>query len=80
MTLPDAITKFNAYLLTEKRVSENTFIAYKQDLRQFEDYCAKQKLYSIADIERSDLNNFLMYLKDKGLSSRSMARKIVPSG
>ena len=77
MKLSDAITKFNAYLLTEKRVSENTYIAYKQDLSQFERFCTKEKtLLSVEHITHSHLNAFLAYLKKRGLSSRSMARKI----
>ncbi len=31
----DYFTKFESYLLTEKRVAKNTFDAYRRDLEQF---------------------------------------------
>jgi integrase/recombinase XerD len=75
MQWSDIVTKFLAYLLTEKRVSENTFIAYRQDLKQFQYFCTKYAL-EIENIKRSNLQDFLAFLKEKGLSAKSIARKI----
>lgn len=75
MKLSELITKFCAYLLTQKRVSQNTYLAYKRDLSQFQDYCDTKKI-SLSKIDRSTLNAFLAYLKNRGLTARSMARKI----
>lgn len=71
----DAITKFCAYLLTEKRVSPNTYIAYKQDLAQFGKFMEQEK-FTVESAETSDLKRFLKYLHDQHLSARSIARKI----
>jgi site-specific recombinase XerD len=37
-------TKFEAYLLTEKCVSHNTFHSYKKDIDQFMQFLTKKKL------------------------------------
>ena len=75
MKFQDLITKFEAYLLTEKRVSPNTFVAYKQDLAQFTAFLAKKEC-ELDALKISDLKRFLHYLHDKKLSARSVARKI----
>jgi Site-specific recombinase XerD len=75
MTNRDMITKFQAYLLTEKRVSENTFMAYKQDLKQFEEYLVKENI-TFESLEFQHIQGFLKYLHDHMLTSRSIARKI----
>ena len=69
------LTGFERFLLTERRVSRNTFSAYVSDLAQYEEYLTKQQ-YSLATISEKELKEFLKYLKDSGLGARSMARKI----
>jgi len=75
MTLPELQTKFEAYLLTEKRVSANTFNAYKSDIAQFVYFLSKKNII-LEQIKKSDLKKFLRYLYDLKLSARSVARKI----
>ncbi|MGB8367378.1 MAG: tyrosine-type recombinase/integrase [Candidatus Babeliales bacterium] len=75
MTLIELQTKFEAYLLTEKRVSANTFTAYKQDITQFVYFLEKNSI-RIEQINKNDLKKFLSYLYGLKLSSRSVARKI----
>lgn len=69
------ITKFEAYLLTERRVAHNTFNAYKQDLAQFVAFLAEHKR-TIEQATSDDVKRYLAYLKSNAISSRSMARKI----
>lgn len=76
MKLTDLIIKFESYLLTEKRVADNTFAAYKQDLRQFVVFCNQEGLQDLRLLDRTVLSDFLAYLKTAGLSVRSIARKI----
>lgn len=71
----DYITKFEAYLLTEKRVAKNTFDAYKRDLGQFFHYLISQHL-DLEIVELNHLKEFLKYLHIQGISARSAARKI----
>ena len=75
MTLSELQTKFEAYLLTEKRVSVNTFTAYKRDIAQFICFLGKENII-IEQIKKNDLKKFLAYLYDLKLSARSVARKI----
>ncbi len=69
------LTKFEAYLLTEKCVSQNTFSAYKSDLEQVTSFLA-QKNTSLEHATRKDLKQFLQHLTTNKLSARSRARKL----
>ncbi len=75
MKIAEFLTKFEAYLLTEKRVAENTFMAYKRDLNQFEQFCVANGV-SLSSLDSRTLKEFLSYLKKRGISARSLARKI----
>lgn len=68
-------TRFETYLLTEKRVSHNTFGAYKRDLEQFIAFTNRKKV-TVKDLDSVHLKAFLHHLKKLRMSSRSMARKI----
>ena len=68
-------TKFEAYLLTEKRVSKNTFLSYQKDLNQFIEFLE----FNTIILEKStgdELKRFVHYLYGLKLSARSIARKI----
>jgi integrase/recombinase XerD len=68
-------TKFEAYLLTEKRVSKNTFLSYQKDLNQFIEFLECNTII----LEKStgdELKRFVHYLYGLKLSARSIARKI----
>lgn len=71
----DFITKFESYLLTERRVSQNTFNAYSQDLSQFMQFLKKRKT-SVQDTTPDCLKKFLKELQKEGIGARSRARKI----
>jgi site-specific recombinase XerD len=71
----DLITKFEAYLLTEKRVAANTFSAYKRDIAQLFVYLEQEKKF-LVDLTVKDLKNFLRYLKGMNIGARSIGRKI----
>ncbi len=75
MKLVDLITKFESYLLTEKRVSENTVMAYGRDLQQFKQFVDREEL-EVDQIQTDTLRDFLTYLHDAKLSARSIARKV----
>lgn len=75
MSNNDFITKFEAFLLTEKRVSHNTFIAYKKDLAHFLQYLEKHTLH-IVSMNNNEMKQFYADLKELGLSPQSISRKI----
>jgi len=68
-------TRFETYLLTEKRVAHNTFGAYKRDLEQFVAFTERKKV-TTKDLSSDHIKAFLQHLKRLRMSSRSMARKI----
>jgi integrase/recombinase XerD len=69
------IEKFYAYLLTEKRVSHNTFVAYKSDIGQFAAFL-KEQSFELKTLQSKDIPLFLRKLKQKKCSARTMTRKI----
>jgi len=69
------IDRFNTYLLTEKRVSKNTFSAYKRDVEQCIDFLCSKNVHA-NKIVINDIKAFLHYLKKIGSSARTMSRKI----
>lgn len=68
--------QFNAYLLTEKCVSNNTLEAYSKDLEQLTDFLKTEKK-TLKKTTAKELKGFIRHLKeDLNLSPRSIARKI----
>ncbi len=68
-------TKFEAYLLTEKRVSHNTFISYQRDLTQLIRFLIKMN-FDLLSITSKELKDFIHHLHNLKLNARSIARKI----
>lgn len=71
------IRTFLEYLQFQKRYSENTVEAYKNDLESFSDYLYIN--YQLSDCVQATtmyIKSWLAGLKEEGLSSRSVNRKI----
>jgi integrase/recombinase XerD len=66
---------FQTYLLAEKRVSENTFNAYKNDIEEFLLFL-KTVEKSVKTSAVSDLKEYLTHCRAKKLSPRTVCRKI----
>src|SRR5579862_1835075 len=71
----DLIAHFNAYLLTEKRVSHNTFAAYSKDIEQFDQFLENNNIL-LADVKKKALNSYLKQLRDRGITAKTLSRKI----
>jgi integrase/recombinase XerD len=71
----ELLVKFEAYLLTEKCVSRNTFSAYKADVANFVQFLQKSNtlVEHATDIH---VKHYLRTLKESHLTARSMSRKI----
>ena len=69
------IIKFEAYLLTEQRVSNNTFLSYKKDLSQLITFFEKNNI-ELLQCNSDQVKQFVHYLHGLKLSARSIARKI----
>jgi len=73
--MKDLLSRFEAYLLTERRVATNTYQAYMNDVRQFEQFLTTRS-YAIADLTDAIIKDFLGFLKAQNIGARSQARKI----
>lgn len=73
--LQDVVEQFKTFLLTERRVAKNTFLAYVRDLEQFELFLGGAKI-GFSLIQKKHLSSFLKSLKDQGLNAKSLSRKI----
>lgn len=62
MTAMSLVTRFEAYLLTEKRVSPNTFDAYQRDLAQFLGFL-KVRAVALEKVAQDDIKAYLQHLK-----------------
>ncbi len=69
------IAHFDTYLLTEKRVAQNTYLAYKRDINQLLIFLTKNAL-GLASAQKDDLRLWVKGLNDAGISAKSVARKI----
>ncbi len=73
--LSDVAGQFLAYLLSEKRVAHNTFLAYKKDVEQFDNYLAQYKV-KLHSLTKKNISVFIKSLRDQGISAKSLSRKI----
>jgi site-specific recombinase XerD len=69
------ITRFEAYLLTEKRAAQNTVSAYKKDLEQVMHFL-DTKVITFAQATSIDLKEFLAILSSDQKKASTRARKI----
>lgn len=70
-------TKFIEYLKFEKRSSSHTIKSYQTDLKQFQSYCESEfELDSIIEADHQVVRSWIVYLIEKGITTRSVNRKI----
>ncbi|MBU0683686.1 MAG: site-specific tyrosine recombinase XerD [Candidatus Omnitrophota bacterium] len=69
------IEEFLFFLEVERGISENTILSYQHDLKKFDEYIHDVKK-NISKINRDDIVEFLMRLKDIGLSTTTIARNL----
>ncbi len=75
--MKDLQSKFIDYLRFEKRYSPNTVTAYKKDLEQFRDYMvAEYDALLIQKIKRTHIRSWIADLREKGVSPKSIHRKM----
>lgn len=77
--IPDwAVEPVTSYLARGEGVrglSPHTLDAYRRDLAQFFDYCARSGMTAVADVERRMARRYLAFLDTRGYSRRTIARK-----
>jgi len=68
------LDQFLHYLIVEKGLSRNTIEAYSLDLTRFLDYLRAKGIQELRDVGKFDVRGFLLLLKRKDLSAKSIGR------
>lgn len=71
-----AAIQFQMYLETEKRYSVHTLLAYEEDLSQFLTFAELSKDEQLREVNFQLVRGWIVDLMEKGLSNRSVSRKI----
>ncbi len=72
-----SLDQFLNYLIVEKGLSKNTIEAYSHGLNRFLNYLRRKGMEEVREISKLDIREFLLFLKKKGLSSKTLARNLV---
>jgi integrase/recombinase XerD len=72
-----SLDRFLNYLIVEKGLSKNTIEAYSHGLNRFLNYLRRKGMEEVGEISKLDIREFLLFLKKKGLSSKTLARNLV---
>ncbi|MBM3253862.1 MAG: site-specific tyrosine recombinase XerD [Candidatus Omnitrophica bacterium] len=75
--MKELVEEFLNYLSVEKGLSKNTLLSYRNDLNKYITYLTKNGIGSLENVKRQDITNFLLFLKDKGISAVSISRNLV---
>jgi integrase/recombinase XerC len=67
---------FFQYIASERRLSDNTFTAYKLDLGQFTDFLLQFCLTSVTEVRHTHIRAWVVSLMENDLTARSVNRKL----
>ena len=72
-----SLGEFLVFLAVEKGASANTIAAYKNDLQQLADFIgSRASIDGWQSLSRSDIQDFILDLKQRGYTETSVARKV----
>jgi len=71
------LDEFLNYLSVERGLSKNTISSYRTDLLHFIDHLKTKGVSDADKVKRQEIMNYLLSLKDKGISSNSISRALV---
>ena len=71
------LEKFLTYLALERALSQNTIAAYRSDLENFTKWLEDNMINSFANIRRIFIHDYLYDLKESGLETATLARRLV---
>lgn len=70
------IDAFLNYLSVERGLSRNTIVSYRQDLESYVGFLSKEQIDALSKATRNDVGEFMLFLKEKGLSPSSISRRL----
>lgn len=68
--------EFLNYISVERGLADNTISAYRRDINKYIDYLRENKKDSFGKTTHNDISSFMLFLKDNGLGSNSIARAL----
>ncbi|MBU1863407.1 MAG: site-specific tyrosine recombinase XerD [Candidatus Omnitrophica bacterium] len=71
------LEEFLAFLSVEKGLADNSIESYRTDLIKYIQFLERNKISSFAQVNRNDIQSFLMSLKGSRLAPPSIARNLV---
>lgn len=74
--MKELIETFLNYLSVERGLSNNTLLAYREDLNFYIDFLLKSHIDALSKIDKNHIINFMLAQKDKGISANSIARRL----
>lgn len=75
--MDESIFRFLDYLQLEKKYSNHTVLAYKNDLIEFQEFCQKEcHINKWAAVSYPQIRNWIVLLVESGLSNRTVNRKV----
>ena len=72
----ETIEKYLLELSGIKRLSNNTLVAYRKDLEQFEDFIEKKDISKIQSLNDRVIRLFIVFLDENKISRSSISRKL----
>lgn len=75
--MQELVERFIEYLFVEKCLSDNSIDAYRNDLKQFNNFLKEKKINDINEIVRKNIIDFLIHLKKSQMAVSSIARHLV---
>lgn len=71
------LSQFEDYLTLEKKYSRHTVLAYKKDIASFSTFCTQVfETSNLTEVNYSIIRSWIVSLVDKGISNRTINRKI----
>lgn len=71
------IKEFLQFLIEEKELAKNTITSYERDLKAYLHYLRNvEGLVLLNEVDRVHIAHFLLFLKDQGKSSKTLARHV----
>ena len=75
--MQNIVKRFLEMMVAEKGASKNTVEAYNNDLQSFSDFlCSECKCEDLRKVEKAGIKQYLAYIKEENLSTRTQARKL----
>ncbi|MCQ2498647.1 MAG: site-specific tyrosine recombinase XerD [Lachnospiraceae bacterium] len=74
--MKEYIDGFITYLHNVKKMSENTELSYRRDLKKVSDYLSEQGVADIKKVTATNLTGYVMYLEKNNFSAATVSRNI----